>query len=171
MAHNQVRMHSETKDRSFHHPQVLLRGAAPILDAPPAYDSVVSRQPTAPQTNWPSGAGGSSSLTVPVQNNLHSRYYNSTSTSTYRPTPPPSLSRSFMHLISPPNPAKPSSTPLPTSFSRTTPSNLPYGAFSPMYLTANGRHLNKGFPFLPPVSVEAAHPFLTHDIAESDWTR
>lgn len=62
-----------------------------------------------------------------------------------------------------------SSTP-PPSFGRSPPTHLPYNAFPPTYLAANGKTLEKGFPLAPPSSAVQPHPFVTHDVKEEDWT-
>jgi hypothetical protein len=41
---------------------------------------------------------------------------------------------------------------IPSSFSRPPPPNLICTTFPPMYLIANGRHLDEGFPIVPPSS-------------------
>jgi len=57
------------------------------------------------------------------------------------------------------------------SFSRQPSPNVPYTSFPLMYLTANGKHLDKGFPLVPPPTPVAPHPFVTHDVNEDDWHR
>ena len=49
--------------------------------------------------------------------------------------------------------------------------SLPYSSFPPMYLSANGRHLDQGFPMMPPPSQVQPHPFTSHDVNELDWNR
>jgi hypothetical protein len=80
-----------------------------------------------------------------------------------------------------PHPApQPSSTTLPTShastslapsFSRQPSSSVPYPPFPLMCLTAKGKHLDKGFPVVPPSTTITPHPFATHDVNEDDWHR
>lgn len=57
------------------------------------------------------------------------------------------------------------------SFPRTPPSGLPYNAFPPTYLIAVRGNVTRGFPLMPPLSPMVPHPFATHDVNESDWTR
>lgn len=38
-----------------------------------------------------------------------------------------------------------------------------------MYLIANGKNLDAGFPNLPPLSSTRPHPFTSHDVSEADW--
>ncbi|KZP08677.1 hypothetical protein FIBSPDRAFT_874336 [Athelia psychrophila] len=59
----------------------------------------------------------------------------------------------------------------PPSFSRAPPPGLPYNAFPPTYLIALRGDVAHGFPPMPPPSPVAPHPFATHDVNESDWTR
>jgi hypothetical protein len=40
-----------------------------------------------------------------------------------------------------------------------------------MYLTSKGKHLDKGFPLMPPPTPVTPHPFATHDVNEDDWHR
>lgn len=55
-------------------------------------------------------------------------------------------------------------------YQRPAPPSLPY-SFPPMYLTANGRHLDQGFPLMPPPSLVQPHPFASHDVNELDWNQ
>jgi hypothetical protein len=69
------------------------------------------------------------------------------------------------------SPSKNRSPPIPSSFSRPPPPNLIYTTFPPMYLIANGRHLDEGFPIVPPPSPVPPHPFSSRDVREVDWIR
>ena len=60
--------------------------------------------------------------------------------------------------------------PPPPSFLRQPPKNLPYDSFQPMFLIANGKFLDKGFPLIAPPSAAQPHPFASHDVNEEDWT-
>jgi hypothetical protein len=40
-----------------------------------------------------------------------------------------------------------------------------------MYLIANGRYLDEGFPVVPPPSPMQPHPFSSRDVREVDWIR
>jgi hypothetical protein len=40
-----------------------------------------------------------------------------------------------------------------------------------MYLIANGKHLDDGFPVVPPPSPVQPHPFSSRDVREVDWIR
>lgn len=60
---------------------------------------------------------------------------------------------------------------LPPSFARPPPPNLYYNTFPPTYLIANGRHLDDGFPVVPPPSLVQPHPFSLRDVREVDWIR
>ncbi|KAH9477963.1 hypothetical protein JR316_0010196 [Psilocybe cubensis] len=62
-----------------------------------------------------------------------------------------------------------SDTELPTAFSRVPPAHISYESFKPLFLAANGKTLEKGFPPVPPPSVIHPHPFTYHDVTESDW--
>ncbi|KAJ3500432.1 hypothetical protein NLJ89_g9800 [Agrocybe chaxingu] len=44
-----------------------------------------------------------------------------------------------------------------------------YASFEPMFLLAEGKNLNKGFPRTPPPSDSHPHPFASHDVNELDW--
>ncbi|TFK41675.1 hypothetical protein BDQ12DRAFT_678331 [Crucibulum laeve] len=57
----------------------------------------------------------------------------------------------------------------PPAFLRQPSRSSTYTSFSPMYLIARSRYLNKGFPPFPPPSSSRHHPFATHDIAMEDW--
>jgi hypothetical protein len=46
-----------------------------------------------------------------------------------------------------------------------------YNISSPTYLVSNGEHLDNGFPALLPPSEMQPHPFVSHDVNESDWIR
>jgi hypothetical protein len=59
----------------------------------------------------------------------------------------------------------------PPSFSRPLPQNLYYNTFPPTYLIANGKHLDDGFPVVPPPSPVQPHPFSSRDVREVDWIR
>jgi hypothetical protein len=61
--------------------------------------------------------------------------------------------------------------PDPTTFSRPPAPGLPYDSFPPIYLIANGKYLEQGFPLVPPPSPKQPHPFVTHDVNEADWSR
>lgn len=58
---------------------------------------------------------------------------------------------------------------LPSVFSRPTSLGISYTPFSPTYLTANGRHLDRGFPMMVPPPLVQPHPFASHDVNEADW--
>jgi len=55
-------------------------------------------------------------------------------------------------------------------FSRRAPQQE-YPSFEPTFLIASGKFLTHGFPALPPPSQVTPHPFASHDVSESDWTR
>lgn len=63
-----------------------------------------------------------------------------------------------------------STTNAPLSFSRPPSQEVTYPSFSPTFLICKGKYLYKGFPHAPPPST-SPHPFLTHDVTESDWIR
>lgn len=56
------------------------------------------------------------------------------------------------------------------SFARMPPMDVVYPSFSPMFLVAIGRTLDKGFPEASPPSNLNPHPFASHDVNEKDWT-
>ncbi|PPQ69849.1 hypothetical protein CVT25_005490 [Psilocybe cyanescens] len=58
---------------------------------------------------------------------------------------------------------------LPAAFSRIPPPHISYDSFKPLFLVANGKTLEKGFPRVQPPSVVHPHPFTYHDVTESDW--
>lgn len=60
---------------------------------------------------------------------------------------------------------------LPAAFSRIPPPHISYDSFKPLFLVANGKTLEKGFPRVQPPSVVHPHPFTYHDVTESDWLR
>jgi len=74
----------------------------------------------------------------------------------------PKLRHSNEHLCS-------SHDVVPISFSRQPPPHLPYAHFPPIFLIAQGHHLDKGFPICLPPSKFQPHPFCTHDVNEGDW--
>jgi len=96
----------------------------------------------------------------------------------YPPTAPPPYHPSPLPAQSPsrswPAPqitiVSPSPDPAP-SFSRQPSPFVPYTPFPVMYLTSKKRHLDKGFPLLPPPTPVTPHPFVTHDVNEVDWHR
>jgi len=57
-----------------------------------------------------------------------------------------------------------------SAFSRQAPQQ-PYPTFEPTFLIAVGQFLTRGFPNLPPPSTTVPHPFASHDVTESDWSR
>lgn len=60
---------------------------------------------------------------------------------------------------------------LPAAFARVPPHHISYDSFKPLFLVANGKALEKGFPPVPPPSVVHPHPFTYHDVTENDWLR
>lgn len=60
--------------------------------------------------------------------------------------------------------------PPPASFLRQPPNTMTYDSFQPMFLIANGKFLDKGFPPIAPPSPAQPHPFASHDVNEGDWT-
>ena len=91
-------------------------------------------------------------------------------------SPPPSYSNSFARLTASTSrsyyaPASFDPVGALTSFSRVPPENLTYPSFQPMFLVAQGKTLNKGFPSTPPLSSLNPHPFVSHDVTERDWIR
>ncbi|KDR72519.1 hypothetical protein GALMADRAFT_228809 [Galerina marginata CBS 339.88] len=58
---------------------------------------------------------------------------------------------------------------LPSAFSRAPPPELSYPAFNPIFLVAQGKTVDKGFPAAPPPSSVQPHPFTSHDVGEADW--
>ncbi|KAF9445680.1 hypothetical protein P691DRAFT_611699, partial [Macrolepiota fuliginosa MF-IS2] len=46
-----------------------------------------------------------------------------------------------------------------------------YPNFEPTFLLANGQYLTRGFPTSPPPSRTIPHPFASHDVTESDWSK
>ncbi|CDO71139.1 hypothetical protein BN946_scf184845.g9 [Trametes cinnabarina] len=59
--------------------------------------------------------------------------------------------------------------PPPLSFTRMPPGELPYGSFPTMEVMCKGTTLDKGFPYGAPMCGVLPHPFVTHDVNESDW--
>ena len=68
-----------------------------------------------------------------------------------------------------PSPGNITHDPPPLSFSRQPPENLPYDPFQPIFLIANGKFLDTGFPLAAPPSAAQPHPFASHDVNEGDW--
>ncbi|KAH9849015.1 hypothetical protein C2E23DRAFT_738357 [Lenzites betulinus] len=59
--------------------------------------------------------------------------------------------------------------PPPPSFTRIPPPTLPYGDFPDMELIGKGTMLDQGFPYIAPYCAQMPHPFVMHDVNESDW--
>lgn len=59
--------------------------------------------------------------------------------------------------------------PLPSSLHRPAPPSPTYTSFPPTYLTANGKHLDEGFPMMLPPPLMQPHPFTSHDVNEAEW--
>jgi hypothetical protein len=121
------------------------------------------------------GAAASSAppdyIVPPVRTNVYPHYsYPSSLSSPPLPIPP---SRSLLSLVggSASTPSQNQGPPLPPSFSRPPPHNLVCDTFPPIYLIANGKHLDDGFPVVPPPSSVQPHPFSSHDVREVDWIR
>lgn len=65
-----------------------------------------------------------------------------------------------------------STTPLCFSRPRLQGPNLTYAAFQPMFLLSasdKSTSLSHGFPMSPPPAKDDPHPFVTHDVNETDW--
>jgi len=58
---------------------------------------------------------------------------------------------------------------IPPCFSRPPPDVLSYPSFKAVFLVANQKSLEKGFPLACPPSNDRPHPFTSHDINEADW--
>lgn len=61
--------------------------------------------------------------------------------------------------------------PNPPNFSRQPHPHLSYESFPFTYLLANDKHLDQGFPPIQPPSAMHPHPFISHDVLETDWRR
>jgi hypothetical protein len=109
-------------------------------------------------------------ITPPVRTKVYPRY---SSPSSFNGPPLSAPSRSLLSSVgrSANSPSKNWSPPIPSSFSRPPPPNLICTTFPPMYLIANGRHLDEGFPIVPPPSPVQPHPFSSRDVREVDWIR
>lgn len=154
---------------------------------PPAYDSLANAQATIipvrdAETVRRCFAAPSTYVGPSLRPGLYPHYSSSDSFDTHPPpvsnrpaspsqSPPKSLFALIGGRMTPPSPPVTPSAPLPSSFSRPAPRNLPYSVFSPAYLISNGTRLNEGFPVLPPESIADPHPFTTHDVNEADWAR
>lgn len=57
-----------------------------------------------------------------------------------------------------------------SAFSRQAPQQT-YPTFESTFVKAAGQFLTRGFPSLPPPSTTVPHPFASHDVTESDWSR
>jgi hypothetical protein len=110
-------------------------------------------------------------ITPSVRTNVYPRYSSPNSFS--GPPGLPTSSRGLLSSVggSANSPSKNQSPFIPSSFSRPPPPNLICTTFPPMYLIANGRHLDEGFPIVPPPSPVQPHPFSSRDVREVDWIR
>jgi hypothetical protein len=133
-------------------------------DAPPAYPDGNSNYPTSEKANARDPEHSSRDLpasnVLPIQQEPFPSQQSSGSRaprSFLTPQAPASLVTSLVTPMSPP--------------SRPPPLQYPYTPFPPTYLISNDRHLDRGFPPLPPPSELQPHPFVSHDINEGDWLR
>ena len=148
------------------------------LDTPPDTQSEPSEEPSVyarpPNVTEMIGAGASNAppayITPSGRTKVYPRY---SSPSSFSGPPLPTPSRSLWSLVggSADSPSQNQSPPIPPSFSRPLPQNLICDTFPPMYLIANGRHLDEGFPVVPPPSPVQPHPFSSRDVREVDWIR
>jgi hypothetical protein len=151
--------------------------------SPPAYESIAGDQEkivsgTEIQTARDAFASPSGYV-GPSLRPGHHPYYSASDSFDYPPPPTAPIAVSSSSLFSwklfSPNKVQvsdaPPLPPLPSCFSRPPPPNLCYDEFSPIYLTANGRSLDAGFPMLPPSPSIHPHPFTSHDVCEADWSR
>jgi hypothetical protein len=137
------------------------------LDGSSAY----ARPPTVPQIGSEAFSSPPGYMGPSERSNVYPRYSSPSSFSSPPPSTPPS--RNLLSLaggnVNPPSQNQ--SSDVPPSFSRPLPPNLYYITFPPTYLIANGRHLDDGFPVVPPPSPVQPHPFSSRDVREVDWIR
>lgn len=141
-------------------------------DLPPAYDNSANANREDPDSNGrPSQSNRDISQSLGGQAGSSSQQPSGYQSGSYGNPPPqdqPSTSdpRGFLSMGGSQN-----SQQAHPSFSRLPPSNLPYNAFPPAYLIANGKRLDAGFTVMPPPSPIQPHPFTTHDVNEGDWNK
>jgi len=117
------------------------------------------------------GAGASNAPPAYIKPSGRTKVYpRYSSPSSFSGPPLPTPSRSLLSSVggSANSPSQNQSPPMPPSFS---PQNLICDTFPPMYLIANGRHLDDGFSVVPPRSPVQPHPFSSRDVREVDWIR
>ena len=120
------------------------------------------------------GAGASNAPPAYIKPSGRTKVYpRYSSPSSFSGPPLPTPSRSLLSSVggSANSPSQNQSPPMPPSFSRPPPQNLICDTFPPMYLIANGRHLDDGFSVVPPRSPVQPHPFSSRDVREVDWIR
>ena len=149
--------------------------------SPPPYYSIANAQArvvsgTSPQTSREAFASPSGFIGPSLRPGLRPYYSASDSfdcppPATVPTTPPSPSFFSFFGRTKCSKEVQVSAPPLPQSFSRHPPPNLSYDKFPPVYLTANSKNLDMGFPILPPPSRIQPHPFTSHDVNEADWSR
>jgi len=127
-----------------------------LFNAPPSYDRddlstpvpTDVKVPLQSTPQWPS-----TGPLDPTPSSSHSSSY-------FAPTP----TGYSTALVSNPDPRTP-----PPCFSRPPSEGLAYSSFKPIFLVAQGKTLDKGFPLVSPPSGDRPHPFVSHDINEVDW--
>jgi hypothetical protein len=139
---------------------------------PLAGPSVYARPPNVTEMVGAATSSAPLDYTIPsVRTNVYPRYSSPNSFS--GPPGLPTSSRGLLSSVggSANSPSKNQSPSMPPSFFRPPPPNLICTTFPPMYLIANGRYLDEGFPVVPPPSPMQPHPFSSRDVREVDWIR
>ncbi|KIM75581.1 hypothetical protein PILCRDRAFT_827134 [Piloderma croceum F 1598] len=140
------------------------------MHEPLAGPSVYATPPNVTEMIGAATSSAPSDYTIPpVRTNVYPRY---SSPNSFSGPPLPTPSRGLLPSVgSASSPSKNQSPPMPPSFSRPPAPNLICTTFPPIYLIANGRYLDEGFPAVPPPSPMQPHPFSSRDVREVDWIR